>query len=322
MKPSLDSLDAGNLGPAATARTSSYALITPVRNEAAFIEKTLESVIIQTALPLRWVIVDDGSTDNTVELVKPYVAKYAWIELVEMPRRRERSFAAKVMAFNAGFEKVKHLQYEIVGNLDGDMSFDPEYFEFLVGKFATDFTLGAAGTVFREEGYSTDKDSFEGRSHVAGGCQLFRRQCWEQIGGYVPHRGGGIDWIAVTTARMLGWKTESFREKWSFHHRRIGTAGRGVLSTLFAYGQKDYYLGWHPVWELFRVAYRMAKKPIIIGGVTLGLGYCWGVIRRIPRPVSHELMVFHRAEQMAKLRAILKCIVTFRRLDNFNVAHN
>jgi len=322
MKVSSDSLNAVGLAPAATACALSYVLITPVRNEAAFIERTLESMICQTVLPLKWVIVDDGSTDNTAELVKLFAAKYGWIELIEMPKRSERSFAGKVGAFNAGFERVKHLQYEIIGNLDGDISFDPEYFEFLVGKFAGDLTLGVAGTVFKEEGYSTDKDSFEGRSHVAGACQLFRRQCWEQIGGYVPHRAGGIDWIAVTTARMLGWKTESYREKWSFHHRRIGTAGRRVLSSLFSYGQKDYYLGGHPVWELFRVAYRATKQPLIIGGLALGLGYCWAFVRRAPRAVSRELMVFHRKEQMVKLRSIIKCLSTFRRLDSFNVVRN
>ena len=300
----------------------SYVIITPARNEETFIAKTIESVIQQTVLPLKWVIVDDGSTDNTAQIVKRYLAQHSWMELVQMPQRRDRSFAAKVGAFNAGYEKVKELPWEIIGNLDGDLSFDSEYFEFLVGKFAGDFTLGAAGTVFREEGYSTDKDSFEGRSHVAGGCQLFRRKCWEQIGGYVPHRAGGIDWTAVTTARMMGWKTESFREKWFFHHRRIGTAGRGVLSSLFAYGQKDYYLGGHPVWELFRVAYRMTKKPVVIGGLILGLGYCWGAIRRIPRPVSRELMAFHRKEQMIKLRTILKSIARLKRVDNFTLVQN
>jgi glycosyltransferase involved in cell wall biosynthesis len=299
-----------------------YVLITPARNEETFIGKTIESMIQQTELPLKWVIVDDGSTDSTAQIVERYLAQHPWMELVQMPQRRDRSFAAKVGAFNAGYEKVRELPWQIIGNLDGDLSFDPEYFEFLVGKFAGDATLGAAGTVFREEGYSTDKDSFEGRSHVAGGCQLFRRKCWEQIGGYVPHRAGGIDWTAVTTARMMGWKTESFREKWFFHHRRIGTAGRSVLSSLFAYGQKDYYLGGHPVWELFRVAYRMTKKPVAIGGVVLGLGYCWGAIRRIPRPVSRELMAFHRKEQMTKLRTILKSIVRLKRVDNFTLVQN
>ena len=299
-----------------------YVLITPARNEEAFIEKTIESVIHQTALPLKWVIVDDGSTDRTPEIVSRYLTRYPWIEMVQMPRRRDRSFAAKVQAFNAGYEKVRDLPYEIIGNLDGDISFDKDHFEFLLRKFSQDPDLGVAGTVFREEGYSSDRDSFEGHKHVAGGCQLFRRQCWEQIGGYIPHRTAGIDWMAVTTARMMGWKTESFRERSFFHYRHLGTAERSVLSSLFSYGEKDYYLGGHPVWELFRVAYRAAKQPFIIGGLALGLGYCWAFIRRRPRPVSGELMAFHRKEQMAKLRAIIKSLVRFRWIDNFNVARN
>jgi len=299
-----------------------YVLVTPARNEQAFIEKTIESMIQQTLLPLKWVIVDDGSTDNTREIVGRYLAQNPWMELVQMPQRRDRSFAAKVVAFNAGFEKVKDLPYDVVGNLDGDTSFDKDHFEFLIGKFADDPTLGVAGTVFREEGYNSETDSFEGHKHVSGQCQLFRRQCWEDIGGYIPHRAGGIDWMAVTTARMKGWKTESFREKYFFHYRTLGTAERGILASLYSYGEKDYYLGGHPVWEMFRVAYRVTKKPFLFGGVALGLGYCAAAIRRTPRPVGPELMAFHREEQMLKLKNILRSLVKMKRVDNFNVARN
>lgn len=300
----------------------SYVLITPARNEAAFIEKTLESVIHQTLLPAKWVIVDDGSTDRTAEIISRYLGHYPWIEMVQMPQRRDRSFAAKVQAFNAGYERVKGLPFAIIGNLDADISFEKDHFEFLVGKFAQDPSLGVAGTVFREDGYSSETDSFEGREHVAGQCQLFRRQCWEDIGGYIPHRAGGIDWIAVITARMKGWKTESFRERWFFHHRQLGTAERTVISSLFSYGEKDYYMGGHPVWELFRAGYKAAKRPYIIGGFALGLGYSLAAIRRAPRPVSREFMEFHRKEQMAKLKAILKSLLRFKRVDSFSVARS
>lgn len=297
-----------------------YVLITPARNEQAFIEKTLQSMVRQTVLPLKWVIVDDGSTDSTAEIVKPYLSQNPWIELVQMPQRRDRSFAAKVGAFNAGYERVAGLKYEIIGNLDADISFDEDHFQFLVRKFSEDSTLGVAGTVFREEGYSSDRDGFEGRAHVSGQCQLFRRQCWEEIGGYVPHRAGGIDWMAVVTARMKGWKTESFREKSFFHHRHLGTAERGRIASAFSYGEKDYYLGGHPLWELFRVAYRTLKHPF--AGTALGLGYCWAFVRRTPRPVSRELMAFHRGEQMTKLKAIFKSLLRFKRVDSFDLQTN
>jgi glycosyltransferase involved in cell wall biosynthesis len=297
-----------------------YVLVTPARNEEAFIEKTIQSIIQQTMLPMKWVIVNDGSTDNTGAIVKRYLLNHSWIELVELPQRRDRSFAKKVHSFNAGFEKMKGLEYEIVGNVDADISFDKDHFEFLLGKFQSDSSLGVAGTVFREEGgYSSEKDSFEGHSHVSGQCQLFRRQCFSEIGGYVPHRAGGIDWIAVVTARMRGWKTQSYREKWFFHHRHLGTAERGPVASSFSYGEKDYYMGGHPVWELFRVAYRMTKKPYLIAGGILGLGYLWALLSRTPRPVSEEFVKFHRAEQMSKLKVVLRSILKLKKVDSFRI---
>jgi hypothetical protein len=148
---------------------------------------------------------------------------------------------------------------------------------------------------------------------------MFRRSCFEEIGGYRANKAGGIDWMAVTTARMMGWTTRSFREKSFFHHRTMGTAERGRLASSFSYGEKDYYLGGHPVWEVFRVAYRMTKRPYLLDGVALGLGYLWALLCRTERPVSDELMRFHRKEQMEKLRAIFKSLVMFRRIDNFEV---
>ena len=296
-----------------------YVLITPARNEEAFIEKTIRSVIGQTVLPAKWVIVDDGSTDSTASIVERYLARYEWIEMIQMPRHRDRSFAAKVSSFNAGYQRVTGLPYEIIGNLDADVSFDEDYCEFLLSKFRDDSNLGVAGTIYREDGYSSETDSFEGHNFVSGQCQLFRRRCFEEIGGYIPHKAGGIDWIAVSTARMIGWKTQAFREKFFFHHRHSGTAERGILTAFFLSGEKDYYLGGHPVWELFRVAYRMTKKPYLTGGLALGMGYLWALLCRIERPVSDQLMRFHRREQMLKLKAILKSILKLKRIDNFRV---
>jgi biofilm PGA synthesis N-glycosyltransferase PgaC len=298
----------------------SYVLITPARNEEEFIEKTLKSVAHQTYLPLKWVIVNDGSTDGTASRIDPYLSNYDWIELVNLPVRRERNFAAKVHAFNAGQEKVKNLNYEIIGNLDSDVSLDPDHFEFLLNRFKEDPRLGVAGTVFREEsGYNSATDSLEGQLHVSGQCQLFRRQCFDEVGGYFANKAGGIDWIAVTTARMKGWKTRSFREKSFFHHRHLGTAERSAFAAAFSYGEKDYYLGGHPVWELFRVGFRMVKPPYFIEGFGLGLGYGLAALRRLQRPISKELMAFHRREQMRKLKVVLKSALTFKPIDKFQL---
>ena len=296
-----------------------YVLITPARNEEQLIEKVIQSVINQTVLPAKWVIVNDGSTDATASIVTRYLPKYGWIELLNLSPHRDRSFAAKVHAFNAGYERVKNLEYRVIGNLDSDVSFDRDYVEFLLDKFEKDARLGVSGTIFREEGYSSATDSFEGQSHVAGGCQLFRRECFEEIGGYVPNRAGGIDWIAVTTARMMGWTTRSYREKSFFHYRSLGTAERSLLASLYSYGEKDYYLGGHPLWEIFRVAYRATKKPYLVGGVALFSGYLSAFLHQVERPVSDQLMRFHRKEQLRKLKTILVSKITFKRIDSFEV---
>jgi glycosyltransferase involved in cell wall biosynthesis len=297
-----------------------YVLITPAHNEEAFIGKTLDSMVAQTLPPERWVIVDDGSTDRTAEIIQGYAQRYPWIEVVHRPQRLDRSFAGKVYAFNVGLERVQPVQFEVIGNLDADLSFEPDYLELLMSKFSEDPELGVAGTPFTEDyGYDSARDSFEGENHVAGGCQLFRRECFEEVGGYVPNRAGGIDWIAVTTARMKGWKTRSFPEKRFHHYRSLGTAGRNVLAASFSYGEKDYYLGGSPVWQTFRVVYRMTKQPVLIDGLVLLSGYCWAAIRRIERPVSPELMRFHRGEQMKKLRIILGTLLKLKKVDSFRV---
>lgn len=297
----------------------SYALITPARNEETLIEKVIQSMIRQTLPPAKWVIVDDGSVDATAAIVRKYLPQYPWMELLSRPQHKERSFAGKVHAFNAGLERLEGIAYDVIGNLDADVSFDPGYCDFLMGRFEEDEKLGVAGTIFKEDGYSSATDSFEGQNHVAGGCQLFRCRCFEEIGGYVPNRAGGIDWIAVTTARMMGWKTRAFREMCFFHYRSLGTAERSVLASAFSYGEKDYYLGGHPVWEGFRVAYRLLKRPYVLGALALLFGYVSAFLRRIDRPVSKELMRFHRKEQMAKLRTILRSVFALRPVDSFEV---
>jgi glycosyltransferase involved in cell wall biosynthesis len=279
-----------------------YVLVTPARDEAQFIELTIKSVVAQTVRPLKWVIVSDGSTDGTDAIVNKYTAEYPWIELVRMPERRERHFAGKVYAFNAGYARVRGLDYQAISSMDADISFGEDYFAFLLGKLAEDPAMGLVGTPFKETSDEIYDYRFVSIEHVSGQCQLFRRECFEEIGGYVPVKGGGIDLFAVTAARMKGWKTRTFTDRVYLHHREMGTAQYGVFAARFRTGVKDYVYGGHPVWQLFRTGYQMTKSPFVVGGLTLAAGYLWALVRRLERPISREMVAFRRREQMQRLR--------------------
>ena len=279
-----------------------YVLITPARNEARFIQQGIESVVSQTVRPVRWVIVSDGSTDGTDEIVLRAAEQNRWIELVRMPERQERNFAGKVHAFNAGYARVQDLAWEFVGSLDADITFEPDYFAFLLGKAQEDRMLGLVGTPFRETSGESYDYRFVNIEHVSGACQLFRRECFTAIDGYMAVKGGSIDHIAVITARMKGWKTRTFTEKFCLHHREMGTAQQRVLTARFKYGAKDYAMGNHPAWELLRTFYQMSKRPLLLGGLALGVGYLWSWAKGVQRPVSDELVAFHQREQLRRLK--------------------
>jgi biofilm PGA synthesis N-glycosyltransferase PgaC len=282
-----------------------YVLITPARNEAAFIEKTILSVISQTERPLKWVIVSDGSTDGTDEIVAGYAAQHSWIELVRTPEHVQRNFAGKVTAFNAGYARVASLAFEVVGNLDGDTSFDEDYLRFLVSKFADYPRLGVAGTPYREDNPVHD-ETFKSPDHVSGACQMFRRQCFEEIGGYQPVRSGGVDLIALLAAQAKGWQTKRYDERYCWHHRNVGSGDHGgVFARMLNRGKKDYLLGSHPVFEVFRSVNQMRTKPYLAGGCLMLLGYFRAMMMRMERSMPAELMAIRQRDQLQRLKQTL-----------------
>lgn len=286
-----------------------YVLITPARDEAAYIRKTLESVVAQTVLPVRWVIVSDGSTDGTDDIVKEYTARYDWIELLRMPERKERHFGGKVYAFNAGLARVRQLGYDVIGNLDADVSFEPDYLEYLLGTFAQNPRLGVSGTNYVESSWDPALKQdyrFSSIEDVTGQCQLFRRECFEAIGGYTPSRQGGVDLVATLSARMHGWETRVFTDKILIHHRQQGTAEFHPFTVEFSNGRKDYMFGSHPVWEICRAGYRLTRKPVILGGCLQFAGYVWAMVRGMEKSVSGDIIQFRRKEQMQRLRSLIR----------------
>jgi glycosyltransferase involved in cell wall biosynthesis len=259
--------------------------------------------------PVRWLIVSDGSRDGTDEIVSRYVAQHNWIESFRMPERDTRDFGGKAVCFNTGYAHLKHLPHDIVASLDADITFESDYFEFLLDKLANDPSLGIVGTPFSENAETYDY-RFSSTHHVSGACQVFRRECFEAIGGYVPAKGGGIDVIAVLTARLQGWHTRTFTEKISHHHRPMGSAShRRKVITSFRFGQKSYRLGYHPVWQLFRTFYQMTRKPYVIGACADTLGYFWAMLCRVERPISTELVQFQQRDQMKRLGTFFKKFV-------------
>jgi len=291
----------------------SYVLITPARNEAQYIESAIQSVARQTILPMKWVIVSDGSTDGTDEVVSKYAAQYPWIELLNTSGNGERHFAGKVHAFNAGYARVKDLGYDVIGNLDADASLDQEdFFEFLLSKFLENPKLGCCGTAYRE-GDVIYPYRFTSLEDVSGACQIFRRECFEAIGGYLPLRAGGIDVIAVFSAQASGWETRTFTERMFQHHRTVASAQHaGVYQRIFKGGEKDYLLGSHPAWEFFRGLYQMKNKPYILGGVLMLVGYFWAMCSS-GRTIPPELMKRRQETQMERLKGIPRRMLGFGR---------
>ncbi|HEX5412885.1 MAG TPA: glycosyltransferase family 2 protein [Terriglobia bacterium] len=285
-----------------------YVVITPARNEAQFIELTLNSMVAQTVKPLKWVIVSDGSTDGTDEIVSRYSAEYPWIDLMRMPERSERDFAGKVHAFNAGWALVKGLDYGAIVCMDGDISFEEGYFAFLLGELAKEDRLGLVGTRFWE-GEATYDFRFSSVDHVSGACQVFRRACFEEIGGYVPLKSGGIDVTAVLSARAKGWLTRTFTEKSYVHHRKMGSAQYAGCRARFNTGHKDYLLGSHPVWEVFRCVYQMRRKPFVIGGALMMSAYFWDLLRGVERTMPQELIELRHRHQMGRLKGFFARVV-------------
>jgi glycosyltransferase involved in cell wall biosynthesis len=294
-----------------------YVIVTPARNEARFIELTIKSVLAQTVRPLRWVIVSDGSTDGMDDIVRRYAIDHPWIELARMPERRERHFAGKVHAFNAGYARMAGLPFDVVVNLDADVSFGEDYFRYLLQKLAEDQRLGlVAGRLVDVVSNQSYNYKLTGTEYVSGPCQVFRRACFEAIGGYRPLKSGGVDVVAVLSARAKGWQTKTFIEKVYYHHRPMnGAKMKGVRERLHT-GYKDYLLGNHPAWEIFRSLYQMRNRPYVIGGVFIFIGYFWMLLNRAERTIPKDLMEFRQKEQIERLNCL------FRRTSRANVTLN
>ena len=280
-----------------------YVLITPARDEETYIGRTLESVVSQTRRPERWVVVSDGSTDGTDSLVQEYVDKYPFIALLRRTPERTRDFGSKVEAIDAGISCLNESKYAFIGVLDADLEFGVGYFESLLDFFSRDPKLGVGGGTYWEEKAGEFRPMEASRSrNIPGGVQLFRRECFEQIGGLLPLRFGGEDTVAGIMAGMHGWDIHCFGELPVKHLRPTGRAGRALFSARFREGRMDRVMGYHPLYELSKFVRRLAEKPYIVASVVRLSGYCWAVLSADPLGVPPHVVRYMRQEQMAMLK--------------------
>jgi Glycosyl transferase family 2 len=284
--------------------SGSYVLVTAAYNEEKFIGTTIEAVIAQSKRPVRWVIVSDGSTDRTASIVDAYCRQHDFIDFLPLTRNSGRGTASKVNALQKGFRRLEGLEYNFVGNLDADVSFRSTYFADLLDKFAIDSRLGLAGGIIleRQNGQFRPRPTNNLRS-VAHAAQLVRRECYEAIGGYLPLKHGGEDWCAEISARMLGWRVQSFSDLEVLHYRPTGSAAHPFRNQ-FREGRMDFALGSVPSFELLKCLRRIGEKPMVLGAVVRWCGFCWPYLRGEQRAVSESVVSYLQREQRQRLREL------------------
>lgn len=282
-----------------------YVLITAARNEAGCIEQTLASVVAQSVAPVKWVVVSDGSTDDTDAIVQRYADAHPFVTLVSRVHRQARDFSSKVAALKEGLQHVEGLDYDYLGIADADVTFVPEHFERLLGFFADNPKLGVAGGGIHE----MQRGSFAPRSVnrervVPGAAMMFRRACFEDIGGFLPLRYGGEDLIATFSARVHGWDVKCFAELPVRHLRPTGGAVKSVLANRFREGRMDHAMGYHPFYALAKGVRRLPQTPFVMGSVARLAGYGWAWWTREEVGVPQDIVRFMRDDQMQRLRSL------------------
>lgn len=291
--------------PVTPANSLPYVLITPARNEEAFLAETIQGVLSQTVLPARWVIVDDRSTDRTAEIIRRFLPAYPFMRLLSLSGDVSRSFGKKAAAFNAGLELLDGIGYDYIGNLDADIKLPPEYYESVLREFERDPGLGVVGgTVFTLAGGRPIRLDAAADS-VPGAVQLFRKQCFRDIGGgYLLLQQGGIDAAAEVMARMHGWEVRQILSVSVQEQRRMGTAADGDLAAKYKEGIRFHSLGYDTLYYLVRAIYKMQFKPKVIGSLIAVAGFM--VARFTAQPISlpSEVVAYLRVEQKRKLRAL------------------
>lgn len=283
---------------------SKYILITSAHNESGLIENTIKSVIDQEIKPVEWIIIDDGSSDNTSEIVTKFAADYSFIKLFKKKADFKRDFSSKVNAIHLAVSRITILDYNYLGILDADITFSSSYYASVLSKFEKNKKLGIVGGLIYDIVNGKTIPLFLHPNITRGAVQFFKRECWEEIGGLLPLKYGGEDSAACFSARLKGWEVENFADLLGYHHRLAGTADRSIFKARFREGFVEYHLGYHPLFESVKAISRYKEKPFIVGSMVRIVGYWFANIKREKRLISKELISFIRKEQISRLTKI------------------
>lgn len=268
-------------------RIGYYIIVSPVKDEEHYIEDTIKSVIGQTVLPYKWIIVDDGSIDNTAKIIEKYCKNYSWIELIRLSRGTQRLPGSGVInAFNAGYELIKDTDYDYIVKLDCDLRFDHDYFERLISKFNENKKLGIVSGVYMEKRGDTWEVIKMPIYHAAGASKIIRKECFRQIDGFVSCRGW--DTVDEIRAQARGWET-CHCEGSKFYHLKPEGAGIGQLKTNVLHGEVFYLTGGSRCFLLLKIIHRILfGRPILIAGLMMFWGYLRPFIQRKKLLVNSE----------------------------------
>jgi biofilm PGA synthesis N-glycosyltransferase PgaC len=277
-----------------------YVIITPARDEEAYIEQTILSVIRQTIRPVRWIIVDDGSRDQTGAIIDSYAAAYPWIKPLHRSNRGFRQAGGGVVnTFYEGYEQIDSSNWDFIVKLDADLSFAPDYFERCFLEFAMDPRLGiGGGGIYHEQKDGALTLEPNPKFHVRGATKIYKRECWEKLGGLL--RAPGWDTVDEVKANMLGWTTRSFPLLEVSHQRFTGTAD-GAWKDCVKNGRANYIAGYHPIFMLFKCMRRLVARPYLFGALGLFWGFLSGYFVRIPQVKDRDLINYTRNQQMRRL---------------------
>lgn len=281
--------------------TTKYIIITPVRDEVRYVEKTISSVTGQTVLPVEWIIVDDGSTDGTSQLLDEITVQFGWINVIH---RRNRGFRAAgggvVEAFNEGYAAIKADRWDFIVKLDGDLFFDPDYFDKCFAYFEAEPRLGlAGGTVLVVKNGHVEVDAAgDPPFHVRGATKIYRRQCWEKISPLV--QAPGWDTIDEVKANCLGWTTRTFGDLKLVQQKPTGEAD-GSWRNWFKNGRANYITGYHPIFMLAKCIKRAFHNPSLAESAALFAGFCSGYLKGIPKMADSATINYLRRQQLRRL---------------------